>query len=296
MKKLIIIFLSIICVCDCFGQLPNIKFGTNELIESAISDGIYIVRTYYVLKDKKTGNLFGRGGKQYFGSYIAIGYALPDGFVCNEDATAPWLKDKAYDKYRNNENYEPILIDSLYIKPAFNKGDFRSLPLGNSLKLPSTPWIQISTQLSNVDVFHIDTIGYGDLTGWIVWLESSTDTILGQNSQLSMSSANKRLDITDTIKTKIESPIYLKGFVSGLFVIPKITGVGEISLCLKGLLTKEEDSWFIYPIRANWPQAIVKENEKTPSRINNEPDTEELTPVDDKPTPGKRKRIKSKKN
>lgn len=293
MKKIILI-LTFICCCECYGQLPNIKFGANEIIESAVGEGVCIVRTNYALKEKKTGKLFGVGGKHYYGSFVTIGYALPEGFVCDQSILTPWLKDKTYDKYRDNGDYEPVLNDSLYVSQAVGKSTLQTFAISKTQRLPDSPWVLLSTQPANAKGFKTNAVEQDEANGWIVWLSASSDANLGTDSQLFLTSTNKQIDIADSTKTAIEAPLLTKGLLGGLYVLPEVTGVGEIRLNLRGLLAKEDDQWFIYPIRMNWQQAKDKENEVSSPQIEEAPSTEELTPINGKPSTGKKKRTKSK--
>ena len=295
MKKLILI-LSFICSCECFGQLPNIKFGTNELIESAVGEGVYIVRTNYALKEKKTGKLFGLGGKHYYGYFVTVGYALPEGFVCDPIALAPWLNDKAYDKYRDNGDYEPVLLDSLYVSQAVAKSTLQTFAISKTQRMPDSPWVLLSTQPANTKGFQTNAMEQDGTNGWIVWLSASSDANLGTDSQLVLTSTNKQIAIADSTKTAIEAPLLTKGLLGGLYVLPEVIGVGEIRLNLRGVLAKEDDLWFIYPIRTNWRQAKAKEHEVSSPQIEESPGTEDLTPINGKPSTGKKKRAKSKEN
>lgn len=292
MKKIILI-LTFMCFCKCYGQLPNIKFGINELIESAVGEGVCIVRTNYALKEKKTGKLYGLGGKHYYGSFVSIGYMIPGGFVCDQLSLTPWLEDKTYDKYRSNGDYEPVLIDSLYVRQATDKGTLQSFAISKTQKISDSPWTLLSIQTSNANGFQTNAVEHDGTNGWIVWLSAPSEANLGTDSQLVMTSTNKRIDISDSIeKVEIEAPLLTQWLLGGLYVVPEVIGVGEIRLNLRGLLSKEEAHWFIYPIWTSWQQA--NENEISCPQIEETPNKEELTPIGGKPNLGKKKRTKSK--
>lgn len=291
MKKIVFtLALVFIVLHECLGQIANIKFGTNELIESAISDGIYVIRTNYVLKDKKTGNLYGKGGLPYYGSYFSIGYALSSGFLCDEFVVTPWLQDQAYDKYKNDGNYEPVLIDSLYIKKAIGDDGFRVLPLNNVMSgIPDTPWTLLCNQMDNAEVYQVSVKKSGNLSGWIVWL-SSDMTVIEPKTQLSLISTRKAIDV-DSVKTEIEAPGLATGIVGGLFVVPEIIGVGNVLLSIKGVLKKEGIHWYMYPVSEEWKQVDDKGKVENPVNEEISSDPDNLTPIQ----PAKDRKKKPKK-
>jgi len=262
------------------------------LIESSVADGIYIVRTNYVLKEKSTGNLYGRGGEQFYGSYYTIGYKLPTGIVCDRHAQTPWVRDQEYDKYRNNEKYEPVLTDSFSITGIMNEKKVQSLPTTQFRIISNTDIGLFSSLFSNDEFFSVNAKDLGEQTGWIVWLSSTTNDFHAKGAKLNLTSSNKLLNITDSTKIKIETPVYSERIVGGIFIIPEFVGVGKIRLNLRGLIMKEEEQWFLYPANKNWKLCNNSRIDVSPAEVTNQVDIEELTPIKEKTTSKKKKKSK----
>lgn len=257
--------------------LPNFKSGANTLIESAVKDGIYVVNTSYFLKDKKTGQSYGRGGLKYYGTCSTLGYALPYGILCDENIFTPWEDDNAFDRYRNNENYEPVLSDSVYITNLAGEEVCR-IPTTNAVShVPDTKWIFFIETLDSLKRFHVNDVKTGKLSGWMIWI-CSDDEATDSSKKYSLQSNYKDIEL-DGIPVNVDSPFLSKGLAGGFFVIPEIEGVGDIRLNIRGVLKKDSLQWHLDPINSSW---ITNKEDRELEEENQalEPDNQdELTPI-----------------
>lgn len=292
MKKIILV--SIISLFGISGRCQIVlgKLGTEALVEDAVKDGFLLVGTQYQLKEKSTGNLYGRGKRDYFGELYSLGYFFPQGCVLPKESLYPWEKDPDFAKYKNNDKYEPILMDSIYIKNSGKNALRKSELVRSAFQLPNTEFSCIPLGLSEKTGLPVD-YEFGQVSGWFVWCMLSNGNALGKESLFSFTSFYRTIEIKDTTSVQIEAPKIGDNLLGGIFVVPKIDSIGKITLCTKGILQKGNNGkWILRVYNKDWNMLEVSEKDEIVGPTESNQDEGELKLV----TSGKKKKkTKTKK-
>ena len=286
MKKILLV--SIISLLGISGKCQMVlgKLGTEALVEKAVKDGFLLVGIHYQLKEKSTGNLYGRGKRDYFGESYSLGYKFPQGCVLPKESLSPWENDPDFVKYKNNDKYEPVLMDSIYIKESGKNASRKSELVGSVFQLPNTGFICIPLGLSEKKGLPID-YEFGQVSGWFVWCMIPNGSALGKESSLSFTSFYRTIEIKDTTSIQIEAPKIGDNILGGIFVVPKIDSIGKITLCTKGVLQKANNSkWILRVYNKDWNTTEVSEKGEIVGPAESNQDEGELNLV----TSGKKKK------
>ena len=289
MKKSFLAILLFFSFNDTFSQLPTFKFQTNELVETSISQGLYMVRTQYQLKEVSTGKLYGRGGRQWFGRNFTIGFALPGGLVCSEVAFAPWTTDKNYDKYRGNDNYEPVLTDSISLRPLDSEGLFSNYPISISTRTEESSCQRLSITYPDTLTFSMDMRSGEEMNGWVVWVMDKENG-KQDTPAIALTSYETSVNIPETERCTIDAPLRTETILGGCFVTAETKGVGIINLKLSGIIYKDGNEWLLYPVKrlAAVSNEVESQSDSSITDGGNDTTDDELTPLpSSKPKPRK---------
>lgn len=291
MKKKVILLLLISLVCitgKC--QIVLGKLGTEALVEDAVKEGFVLVGTQYQLKEKATGNLYGRGGRNYYGELYSLGYLFPCGCILAKESLRPWDKDPAFEKYRKNEKYIPVLMDTITLKTANRGASHINCLIRGISNVPNTRLSNVSLELSGHSGFPLNQ-ELGQLSGWFVWCMIPKDGQIGRETEFSFTSLYRTIEIKDTMSIPVEAPKNGEKLLGGIFVVPKVDSLGKITLYTKGILCKiSNDKWGLRIYNEEWDrcEATVKEGSAETTKPTDEG---ELNLV----TSGKKNKAKSKK-
>lgn len=292
MKKILLV--SIISLFGISGRCQMVlgKLGTEALVEDAVKDGFLLVGTQYQLKEKSTGNLYGRGKRDYFGESFSLGYMFPQGCLLPKESLSPWENDPDFVKYKNSDKYEPVLMDSIYIKESGKNASRKSELVRSVYQLPNTGFSCITLGVSEKAGLPVN-YEFGQVSGWFVWCMIPNGNTLGKESLFSFTSFYRTIELKDTTSVQIEAPKIGDNLLGGIFVVPKIDSIGKITLCTKGVLQKvNNDKWILRIYNKDWNTLEVSEKgELVGSTVSNQ-DEGELNLV----TSGKKKKkTKTKK-
>lgn len=234
------------------------KLASDALIEKALNGGIVIVEQKYQLKDK-SGDLYGRGGNDEFGSVYSIGVMTKGGLVINDYIAHPWDHDGDYDQYRENKNYTPVLFKTS-IK-AVGQSEFKTIETNiEELKEVDDPFFFLPQSNGKLGLTIADTTGTVD--GWMVWATIPVEEEIGAATELKQVLVSKKQFDLKNKEFKVDTPESLDKIVLGFFTIPRITETGSISFEISGILYKKDSEWTYLPVKLSW-QPEVTENSTT---------------------------------
>lgn len=291
MKRILFLLLAAIIASNVYCQINFGKLGTDVLVDNSIKNGISIIKSEYQLRNKKDGGLYGRGGKDIYGSVYNVGINLPTGVLVMADIKSPWMEDSDFDKYRNSGTYEPVLKS---IK-VFSKCDLDSV-LCKELSLDteiaynndSTLFLLKDLDLNNNFELKLET---NIQDSWIIWFTVEKGQKLVGFENLEFYTLYQKQD-QDIIGRDIKTPSGTNVLLGGIILTPKISGVGKIELKLVGLLNKDSNNWRI----GSLPKEFLKDaknlsSEHIPAPLVDNPigDDEELTPIESKTKRKKKK-------
>ena len=216
-------------------------FSPNQqLVETAMRGGMFIVRQDYQLVDSVTGQRFGRGGKTMFGGAYVVGVKVRGGYLLPERGAHPWEGDSLFAPYRKTH------------VPVRSKGYYKELTDSCLRELPEGVWTTAGEGIYRVadsvvfggEGFAVDET-VGQKNGWFVWMVAdyplrASDTMSGGSCVV----YRKSLTITDGRRTyAVEAPEGRRQVWGGVFVVPERTGVGVLTFRLCGLLERGERGW-----------------------------------------------------
>lgn len=271
-----------------------------SIVEKALDGSIVVLNQYYQVKNKKTGKVYGRGGRTEFGNQYFVGVKTKYGIVISNEAISPWLLDNDYSKIASE--YDPVVsLSEIRVISQKEKTDFSKYPLHMSQHHPVGIWIANDSD-SNDTLVDIDTEG-SIKEGNLIWLISQNKLDADKKATITIQSVSKSFCVNpDSVEFEIDSPINDGHILGGIFVCPHFIGGGRIIYKLVGMIVKDNDKWklrtpFIgYSFEKN--DVVQQETSKDESQVE-EPAQEkddqdiDLTPVEQ--PKDKKKGKKSKK-
>ena len=225
------------------------KLASDALIEKSLNGSMVIVEQKYQLKEVKTGDLYGRGGNDEFGTAYGIGVMTKDGIVLTEELIRPWVYDEDYKPYSENKSYEPVLFKTS-IKTAAQT-EFTSIETNvNGIKEIDEPYFLMPKSNGKIGLPISDTTG--TLDGWLVWASIPVGEELGVSSSLKLIVTSKKQVELKKNEFRIDAPQSLDKILFGLFTVPRVTQTGCISFEICGVIYKNESEWMCVPVKPSW--------------------------------------------
>lgn len=297
MKKILFLLFATFVASNIYSQINFGKLGTDVLVDNSIKGGISIIKSEYQLRNKKDGKLYGRGGKDVYGFVCYIGINIPTGVLVMADIRTPWLTDSDFDKYRNNETYEPVLKTiKLFSKYESDSVLCKELSIDTNVTYNNDSTLFLLKDLNLKSNFNVQ-IESNIKDSWIIWfsVEKGQKLIGFENLDFNTIYQKQGEDINGkNIKTPLGSNMLLGGIV----LTPKITGIGKIDLRLVGLLNKESINWKMSSLPSEFLKNDKKiSSESTPIQTIDNPisDDDELTPIGKNKPQEKKSKKKHKK-
>lgn len=268
MKK-IFFFLFFFCPLHVMAQLfysPN-----QQIVESAIRNGIFILSQDYQLKDCNTNEYFGRNGQEEFGRIFSLGVKVENGYCYFDQIQRPWLYDSNFERYRDSHIPEVYrtrfkeFTDSLMT-------DFTSFSQKRSVELyPETIYyMPDSVSFKGKGLKADSTIG--NKLGWIVWvIANKAIAETDQVDSLSYVIYRKELEVKEDIREyTISAPNTNHTVLGGIFVEPIQSEIGQLTFNIIGIILSKEGKWNIL--------TPFKKSDFS-SNISQNADVDELTPI-----------------
>lgn len=289
MKKILLILISVFTVLNVFSQI-YVQSPTQQMVEDAVSNGIYVIEQSYQIRENATGRMYGSDGKNVFGTTFSLGFKATKGFYVYDKAARPWEYDSNY-KQLEKDRYTPVISSTTAYK----------IGKSNNYDVVKTDTV-ISLNDENVwrlDVEKTDSTGFsilktrGTLMGWVVLATIEKGADLADNPDVNNSIYRRELVINDEDKTiSFDAAHELREVVGGIFVVPENTGIGQITFRLAGLIKQEDEKWQIALIH----ETNLTPTEPTPVLIPVEDDVKIVPETDDSENqPEKKKTRKNKR-
>lgn len=217
-----------------------IDVETNNLISSAISPSLAIVRQQYQLE--RNGDYFGKNNLPYYGETYSLGIKTSGGMLLMDQVLHPWNFDKDYEKVNSSKKYNPalflsfqrILTDSIYRPVDLELGSkyVTSINEDSNLYYHEEPRCDFGLNIDNGD---------GNRSGYIIWAYSDKNL-----TDSTMSISLKCIPYKETMdRNRIYKELYPVNpemIIGGLFIVPSIETGGRIKLQLGGMAVKQHDN------------------------------------------------------
>lgn len=291
MKKLIILFLLIVCQ-NSFGQLPfSTLTESQDMVATTIRNSIFLIKQSYLLQDSINNENFGLNGENEFGHSVSWGIKVKGGYCFFDIAEKPWEYDDGYTQYRGK--YVPKKCGTQYVELEDSVTHQIKESHNSKTIFPSKAYYKTDSITFQNKGFVTDfSLGYKK--GWIVWLTSEHSlTELSFQDSISYIIYKKEITVDEKRYCEIETPLSERKMLGGFYLIPKQTTIGELTFFLTGLLVPDKDN--------KWN--IIIPSEKTIQKDNNGNTSQNvdniLTPIkkkDSEPKNKRKKQLKKKKN
>lgn len=253
------------------GQIIKALFGTRqEIIEQSIDSAVCIVRQDYVLADTSVlkPNVYGMGGKPYFGRIYALGIISGGKLWCPSQILTPWLLDTNFTPYLKADSIVPKL-SAIAVRPVLNHEytvwDFDSLNIFDAydsvLLHNGIIGLKLKDQLPGLELVR----EMADTTGWVVFASTETALSVNDTSKISFTSYKVKTKLgqehlRELVKPQPTGP----SFIGGVFLSTHAS-VGHIDFFMAGLIIKSDSEWYIHGIPARPPSpSSVMDKKLTP--------------------------------
>lgn len=290
MKKIALILFLICTYVASHAQFNYPSLSSNQqLIEEALSGGVCLVEQSYQLKENKSGNLYGRGGKNEFGTNYTIAIKVPGGLYLSDRAVHPWEYDKNYNQYKGNK-YTPVISSTRYRIINDTLG-YRPLEAAIDVQV-KIPKIIYEMKSEDLDANGFVTTSLEEKSsGWMVWVSSEKNADLSRKTGLTYHIYRKEMNVEEKSAIAVEVPQTSREIIGGMYMVPRQTSVGQLTFYVQGILVEENNAWkmvcpFDQPGTEYVTTVETQESEDTSA--------EELTPVSAKKD-GKKGKDKKKK-
>lgn len=269
---------------NAFAQV-FVKSSSQELIESAIKNSMFIIRQNYQLKDSVTNEYFGLAGKEEFGISYSLGIKLQGGYCVTDQAVRPWEYDENYSRYRTT--HIPIINKTEYLGVNAD-GKYQTLSFLNQEITPllSEKLYMVKDSTFSGNGFFIDS-SKGNKEGWVVYIaaeKSIYNVEIGVNPSYFI--YRKDINLDDGKKEyRIDNPLTNQKIWGGFYLVPEQTAIGQITFKLVGLLVGHEKEWkIVTPFESLSDVSVLSQDEEKSV----------LTPVKSKNDDGKTEKKKRK--
>jgi len=228
--------------------------ASQQFIEDAVKNGIFILRRCYRLQDTtaQTPTYFGWQNQNWFGETYSLGIKVKEGYYLSDKAARPWIYDAKFEQYATSDKLVPVISASEY--KMMEDSIFTVLPNHDDrMKEISAHrfYLAQDTAVFQQKGFYADGSD-GAKKGWLVWLV--TDRLLEEQNHQTPEFLIYRSELTfesGKESCEIKDPATGKKILGGFYFLPKFTDVGQINFYLCGILHHENDKWHV--VRPNSP-------------------------------------------
>lgn len=283
MKKIriILVLWLLMAIQAVNAQLLNVRIGSDALVEDAIKDAIVIVESNYCIQDTETNQKYGRNDESYFNVIHFLGCKTDRGIIISEKAVEPWSVDKLFDRYRDNNKYQPILDNTMIVR-NLTGGKNGTINAETDLRFNADSTLVCSNvRDSGIDKLML-TVDNKMSINWIVWIKQAADKKIDGKIDLEYLIIKKTIDFSD--ENVIDAPNTTDTYIGGLYISARVVNVGLVEFSLSGFVIGNLGKW------------IVKSVNDDLFTKNKEPHTDVATPERNTPednlTPMKEKRKK----
>lgn len=250
MKKNVLILLTIFALPTILSaQWSQSLFNSSnqQLVETAVRDGIILVRQDFQLCDTLTNQKYGRNHELNFGTAYSIAVKVQDALSVSNEFVRPWEFDGNFIPYRNSQ-YRPII----------SKTSIRSL--SDSTFMDFQYDIRNVRALKDSVVYFIDSLSHdkrgfiidrikGEKDGWLVWAVVN-DSANVEKENISLVTYKLKMTLEEGLrKYTIEQPAISGHILGGIYVCPVVTSIGTIEFMFEGLIVSNDNvNWAFYAI------------------------------------------------
>lgn len=233
------------------AQLPVdlnslISSPSQIMIEKAVGSGIILIREGYQLQDKKSKQFYGRNNQEEFGSSFSFGVLTCIGVIGLQDMVEPWKGDPNINSYK--DKYIPVVSDFRY-KSIADSASVKHLEF-------DTKNVETLNESHGIKVFRKKMEGRGLLfnqsgnysDGWLVTLHADKPKDLEANLMINVQKNNVEIK-SDQDLYPLKDVTLEDDVVGGVFLNPQSNQIGQIELCLSGILVKKDTKWNLVLIR-----------------------------------------------
>ncbi|MDR1680349.1 MAG: hypothetical protein LBS12_00995 [Prevotellaceae bacterium] len=235
-------------------QLQGLSASANQqLLEQAVADGLLVVRRYYQLKDTtvEPPAYYGWNNQPHFGESLSLGVKGDSGrCLLSESAVHPWLYDPKFDQYRNQNRYVPALFKAEY--RLLDSAAYRPVVLEDSAVPLSDNrlYTAVADSAFGSSGFTVDRDS-GEKNGWLVWVLANAPLTGNATQPLSLIVYRSPLTFTDDLTLyEVRTLSTEKTILGGIYILPQITGIGQITVKLSGVLLEENEKWHVVKVAA----------------------------------------------
>lgn len=288
MKRISLLLLWGFFIQVTFAQFPLGKSAGQEITEKALKGSIFIVKQAYQLKDKKSGDLFGKNGKEEFGAAYSYAVLTVLGGYAPTNIFTPWENDKAFDEYK--EKYEPVNANT-WLRSLEHKAVYNKISISEPDSNEGFSLFNISDTLQNQRLGIDGQTGEKD--GWMVWLTSSESLQESESTAVTVLPINKIITINEKDKFyDIDPPTKTGHILGGLYVCPTYKGGGHVEYLLVGFAVQKDNKWQMYVPFIGMKAESVK---YAPATTESLEENNGLTPINKNKSESKKKREKKTK-
>ena len=268
------------------GSLNLLTSGNQQLIEEAVKNSFVILHTTYQLEDSKTKERFNvKGNSSYFGESYSLAVRTPEGYLAEESALRPWQFDNNFEYYREEANFQPVLLLSeyrLFSDTAYTDQTETFKPeMAKSIVLNKL-YALTDKKFDNKGLYAKALTGKNE--GWLVWVLADSPLMKNSNAKLSLLVSRQDLIVEkNKMLFDIPNPKTDKTVLGGIYVVPEVTDVGEIALRLLGMLQEENEKWQLILIVNENSKLIVPTIGKASVNTKQKPELEKAPKNDDNP-------------
>jgi hypothetical protein len=223
--------------------------SAQQLVEEAVKEGLVVIRRCYRLQDTTaaTPAYYGWNGAPHFGESYSLAVKTVEGYEVGDMAVHPWRYDARFERYRDSVRLVPVISTSEYRRL---EGDsYAPLLLRDTAPAGVVAGRLYRLRDSTGEGFDHDP-ATGVARGWMVWVVSDSALSVAGTRKLSL--VIYRLDITfEAGKSMHEvreaaGNLALKSKVrlGGIYILPRVTGIGQVTFKLAGFLHREGDRWY----------------------------------------------------
>jgi hypothetical protein len=263
MKKLFLFLILVLGASATKSQLQILDFplksANQQLVEDAVGDGFFVVNSRYRLRNVKEKKFYGWENKDYFGETITLGIKTHEGYLIDSRAITPWQNDANFEEYRDNKSFEPVLWQTTY--------RCKSDTAFSDLNIETTEFkadVYGKFQFAADTLFHkqgfLTDNSDGNKNGWLVWVlapdsASNESDLLVYRSEIEFIAGQKAYDIKTAATAKT--------ILGGVFVIPQVEKIGQITFYLSGIAVEKNGEWQIVRLGSAVADKNVKVDEKS---------------------------------
>jgi hypothetical protein len=235
------------------AQIAGFSISSNQqLIEDAVKDGLFVLHQYYRLQDTTaaTPSFYGWGDLPHFGDTYSLAVKTVGGYFSGNQTIHPWMYDSKFEEYRDSRQYAPVistteykLTDSVAYSPlAFKNIAFTSVSDNRVYRMQDTATFSGKGLCPDYTV--------GEKKGWLVWAVSDKPLSESNTQKLSLMIYRSEL-VFDAGKElyEVKNPSTEKIVLGGIYILPEITGIGQVTFKLLGFLHNENNKWNVVKLK-----------------------------------------------